>query len=39
MNVKVTLGNVLTLTPPLTIAEDDLMRARDILEARIGEVG
>ncbi len=33
------MGNVLTLTPPLVISEDDLMRGLDILEACIGEVG
>ncbi len=39
LSFKVTLGNVLTLTPPLVIAEDDLMRGMDILEGCIGEVG
>ncbi len=33
------MGNVLTLTPPLVISEDDLMRGLDILEGCIGEVG
>ena len=39
LSFKVTMGNVLTLTPPLVISEDDLMRRLDILEACIGEVG
>ena len=39
LSFKITLGNVLTLTPPLTIAEDDLDRALDILERCIAEVG
>ncbi|MCH9012828.1 MAG: aspartate aminotransferase family protein [Proteobacteria bacterium] len=39
LSFKVTMGNVLTLTPPLVISEDDLMRGLDILEACIGEVG
>ncbi len=39
LSFKVTMGNVLTLTPPLVIAEDDLMRGLDILEECIGEVG
>ncbi len=39
LSFKVTMGNVLTLTPPLIIAEADLDRALDILEECIGEVG
>ena len=39
LGFKVSQGNVLTLTPPLTIAEGELDRALDILEACIGEVG
>ena len=39
LSFKITMGNVLTLTPPLVISEDDLMRALDILDACIGEVG
>ncbi len=39
LGFKVTMGNVLTLTPPLVISEDDLMRGLDILEGCIGEVG
>jgi 4-aminobutyrate aminotransferase len=38
LSFKLSMGNVLTLTPPLVIAESDLMRALDILEACIGEV-
>jgi 4-aminobutyrate aminotransferase len=39
LSFKVTMGNVLTLTPPLVIAEAELDRGLDILEACIGEVG
>ncbi len=39
LSFKVTMGNVLTLPPPLTIAEDDLDRALRILEGCIGAVG
>ena len=39
LSFKVTMGNVPTLAPPLVIAEDDLIRGLDILEACIGEVG
>ena len=39
LSFKITMGNVLTLTPPLVIAEADLMRGLDILEGCIGEVG
>ncbi len=39
LSFKVTMGNVLTLTPPLFIAEGDLMRGLGILEGCIGEVG
>jgi len=39
LSFKVTMGNVLTLTPPLTIAEDELDRALGILEGCIGEAG
>jgi 4-aminobutyrate aminotransferase len=35
---KVGQGNVLTLSPPLVIAESDLTRALDILEGAIGDV-
>ncbi len=39
LSFKITMGNVLTLTPPLVISDDDLMRGLDILEGCIGEVG
>ena len=39
LSFKITMGNVLTLTPPLVIAEDDLIRGLDILEGCIAEVG
>ncbi len=39
LSFKITMGNVLTLTPPLVIAEGDLMRGLDILEGCIGEEG
>ena len=29
------MGNVLTLTPPLTITEDEMLRALDIVAAAI----
>ena len=38
LNFKTTLGNVLTLTPPLIIARGDMDRALDILERAITEV-
>jgi 4-aminobutyrate aminotransferase len=37
LSFKVSGGNVLTLTPPLTIAEAELGQAMDILEASIAE--
>jgi len=39
LSVKVSLGNVLTLTPPLTIEEGEEDKALGILETCIGEVG
>jgi len=39
LSFKVTMGNVLTLTPPLTISEDELENALGILEGCIGAVG
>lgn len=39
LSFKVSMGNVLTLSPPLTIARDDLERALDILDASLGEAG
>ena len=38
LSFKTTLGNVLTLTPPLIIARDDMDRALEILEGAITEV-
>ncbi len=37
LNFKVTMGNVLTLTPPLIIGRDEMDRALDILDACLGE--
>lgn len=37
LSFKTTMGNVLTLTPPLTIEEADLNRALDILEEAISD--
>ena len=39
LSLKVTMGNVLTLTSPLVISEGDLMRGLDILQGCIAEVG
>lgn len=39
LSFKTTMGNVLTLTPPLTITEAEMSRALDILEECIAEVG
>jgi len=38
LNFKVTMGNIITLTPPLTITELEMDRASDILEKCIVEV-
>jgi len=35
---KTTMGNVLSLTPPLTVTEAEMMRALDIVETAIGAV-
>lgn len=35
VSFKISAGNVLTLSPPLTIAEDDLAHALDIIESAI----
>jgi 4-aminobutyrate aminotransferase len=37
LSFKTTFGNVLTLTPPLTITEAEMSRALDVLDASIGE--
>ncbi len=39
LSFKTTMGNVLTLTPPLVITEAEMGRALDILESCIGEAG
>jgi 4-aminobutyrate aminotransferase len=39
LSFKVTMGNVLTLTPPLTISEAELDQALGILDTCIGAVG
>jgi 4-aminobutyrate aminotransferase len=36
LSFKTTLGNVLTLTPPLIVTEAEMMRALDIIDAAIG---
>ncbi len=38
LSFKVSMGNVLTLSPPLTIARAELDRALDILDESLGEV-
>jgi 4-aminobutyrate aminotransferase len=38
LSFKITMGNVLTLSPPLTIEQSDLDRALDILDECLGEV-
>lgn len=38
LNFKTTMGNVLTLTPPLMITERQMLQALEILEESIGEV-
>jgi 4-aminobutyrate aminotransferase len=35
LSFKLTMGNVITLTPPLTLSEDELNQALDILEAAV----
>lgn len=37
LSFKLTMGNILTLTPPLTIAREELDRAFDVLDECIGE--
>jgi 4-aminobutyrate aminotransferase len=37
LSFKITLGNILTLTPPLTITREEMDRALDILEQCIAE--
>lgn len=38
LSFKTTMGNVLTLTPPLIISEHQILQALEILEESIGEV-
>jgi 4-aminobutyrate aminotransferase len=38
LSFKTTFGNVLTLTPPLTVTEAEMMRALDIVDEAIAEV-
>lgn len=38
LNFKVTMGNIITLTPPLTITQQEMDRALDILDNCIAEV-
>jgi len=38
LSFKTTMGNVLTLTPPLITTEQEMMKALDVLEAAIGSV-
>ena len=38
LSFKTTFGNVLTLTPPLTVTENEMSRALDILEECIAAV-
>ena len=38
LNFKTTMGNVLTLTPPLIVTEDQMLEALEILEEAITEV-
>lgn len=38
LNFKTTMGNILTLTPPLIVTEEQMDRAMDIIEACIAEV-
>jgi 4-aminobutyrate aminotransferase len=39
LNFKVTMGNILTLTPPLIINRDEMDCALDILDECLGEAG
>ncbi|HKO06164.1 MAG TPA: aminotransferase class III-fold pyridoxal phosphate-dependent enzyme, partial [Alphaproteobacteria bacterium] len=38
LSFKTTMGNVLTLTPPLTVSAAEMDRALDIIEAALTEV-
>lgn len=39
LSFKLTMGNILTLTPPLTITEAEMDRALDIIESRLNKSG
>ena len=39
LSFKVTMGNILTLTPPLTITKAEMDNALDILEECLAKVG
>jgi 4-aminobutyrate aminotransferase len=39
VSFKLTMGNIITLTPPLTITREEMDRALDIIEECIAEVG
>jgi 4-aminobutyrate aminotransferase len=38
LNFKVTMGNIITLTPPLTITKEEIDRAMDILDECLEDV-
>lgn len=38
LSFKLTMGNILTLTPPLTISEEEMSRALEIIDAALSEV-
>jgi len=38
LNFKITMGNILTLTPPLTVTQTEMSQALDILEQSLVEV-
>jgi 4-aminobutyrate aminotransferase len=38
LNFKVTMGNILTLTPALTLTQEEMDQALTILDTCIGEV-
>jgi 4-aminobutyrate aminotransferase len=38
LSFKITMGNILTLTPPLTITREEMDRALDIIEECLGEI-
>ena len=38
LSFKLTMGNIITLTPPLTIKPEEMDRALDILDACLDEI-